>query len=94
MQTSGVSQAVPLSGTGASPNTFNKYAGSYITDDILFVFNGAAAGTDTSAIVPVVNQLMLGRVGGASPTTLNGYIKRLTYYPQALTAANLQAITR
>jgi hypothetical protein len=94
MQTSGVSQAVPLSGTGASPNTFNKYAGSYITNDIAFVFNGASAGVDTSAIIPVVSQLMLGRVGGASPVTLNGYIKRVTYYPQALTAANLQAVTR
>jgi hypothetical protein len=94
MQTSGVSQAVPSSGTGASPNTFNKYAGSYITDDIAFVFNGASAGVDTSAIIPVVSQLMLGRVGGAAPVTLNGYIKRVTYYPEALTSANLQAVTR
>jgi hypothetical protein len=68
---------------------------SYKTDDFLFVRNGDAAGTDTTVIVPVVNQLRIGQNSSSLPTSvLNGYIKRLTYYNQALTAANLQAITR
>jgi hypothetical protein len=68
-----------------------KSALSYKVNDYAFSTNGAAVGTDTSALVPEVNQI---EVGTHAATKLNGYIKRLTYYPQALTSANLQAVTR
>jgi hypothetical protein len=73
---------------------FHKFASSYKTDDFAASGNGRAVLTDTSGNVPVVAETL--RIGNFNGTTsfLNGYIKRLTYYNQALTAANLQAITR
>jgi hypothetical protein len=68
---------------GSATYKFNDYAASC---------DGAAVSTDTVARVPIVDRLVIG--GGTSQNHINGYIKRLTYYPQALTSANLQAITR
>ncbi len=68
---------------GAATYKFNDYAASC---------DGAAVSTDTVARVPIVDRLVIG--GGTSQNLINGYIRRLTYYPQALTAANLQAVTR
>jgi hypothetical protein len=79
-----------VNGTIVSGAVF-KSALSYKVNDYAFSTNGAAVGTDTSALVPVVNQL---EVGTHAAIKVNGYIKRLTYYPQALTSANLQAVTR
>jgi hypothetical protein len=94
VNTNTVTVATLTTGTTATINTFNNYAGSYKVDDFKFSFNGSSVVTDTSGVLPVVNQLMIGRTGGAIPVYLNSYIRRLTYYNQALTAANLQAITR
>jgi hypothetical protein len=79
---------VSLLGT---PTTSNKVAGSYLFNDYKACLNGGTVGTDTVALVPVVDNLRLGQTVG---TTFSGYYRRVTYYPQALTAANLQAITR
>jgi hypothetical protein len=62
------------------------------TDDIAFVRNGGAVLTDTSAVIPVVNRLRLGSDGDGS-FILNGYLRRISYYPLRLTNAQLQALT-
>jgi hypothetical protein len=86
----GAAQANIDAGT-LTANAVNKIAFEYKTDDFSAVINGGTVGTDTSGTLPVVDRMNIGLYGAV---TYNGYIKRLTYYPQALTAANLQAITR
>jgi hypothetical protein len=77
--------------TGQAHQANNKVAMSYSFNDCKGSLNGGTVLTDTVAVMPIVNTLRIGAVAG---TIGNGYIKRLTYYNQALTAANLQAITR
>jgi hypothetical protein len=89
--TASVLQANLDAGT-PSFTSYDKYAASYKFNDFAASLNGGAVATDTVGVLPVVNQLQIGNQGGS--IQLNGYIKRLTYYPQALTSANLQAITR
>jgi hypothetical protein len=78
--------------SGVVGNTPYKQSFSYKTNDFIGCVNGGTVTTDTVGILPVVTQMNIGR--RVSDTYLNGYIKRLTYYPQAFTAANHQAITR
>jgi hypothetical protein len=91
---SGTTQAT-ITVAGALPIGANgKLAASYKFNDFSAAGNGVLGTPDTSGIVPTnLNALYIGRFGGGS-SHWNGYIKRLTYYPQALTAANLQAVTR
>jgi len=68
-----------------------KLSLSYKTNDFKFSTNAATVGTDTDGLLPNVARL---DIGNHVATPCNGYIKRLTYYNQALTSANHQAITR
>jgi hypothetical protein len=85
--TNGVTQAnfgqrVPL-GKLAATYEFNNFAVST---------NGVSASTDTSGIIPVVNQLRIGsRFDGSF--NLNGTIKKISYYPARLTNEQLQSLT-
>jgi len=88
VNTAGVIQA--NFGTRANPA---KTSVSYKFNDLLASTNGSVPATDTSATLPLVNACIIGSRYDNS-NHINGYIKRLTYYPQALTSANLQAITR
>lgn len=45
-----------------------------------------------SGVAPNINQLRFFQ-SGSGGTTLNGYVRRLTYYPRRLTGAELQALT-
>ena len=85
----GTTQA-SLSGTPTT-STANKVAGSYAVNDYKVCLNGGTVGTDTAALVPVVDNLRLGQTVG---TTFSGYYRRVTYYNRSLTSAELQAITR
>jgi len=92
-----VSTQAQLNCGAFSTTVFNKVAGSYKVNDFAAVLNGGTVQTDTSGIVPSgIDRVGLGVVASTptGATALNGYIRRLTYYPQALTSANLQAITR
>ena len=92
-----VSTQAQLNCGAFSTTVFNKVAGSYKINDFAAVLNGGTVQTDTSGIVPSgIDRVGLGVVASTptGATALNGYIRRLTYYPQALTSANLQAITR
>jgi hypothetical protein len=72
-----------------------KFAAYYKTNDFNAAVGGTLATQDTVGNVPVVDRLTIGsNQAGDATTCMNGYIKRLTYYNQALTAANLQAVTR
>jgi hypothetical protein len=87
--TSGTAQATLDGGTPAA-NTSMKLAMSYAVNDFKLSLNGGTAATDTAGTVPVVNQLQI----GAETTTIgNMTLKKIAYYPIAVTAAELQALT-
>ena len=55
--------------------------------------NGVITGTDNVATLPTVTQMFIG-CEAAGANVLNGHIRRLTYWPQRLPNATLQAITQ
>ena len=78
--------------SGAPVNSTTKSAFAYATNNIAWVRSAGTVGTDTSAIIPEVNQLRLGSDGDGN-LILNGYLRRISYYPLRLTNAQLQALT-
>ena len=80
-----------LTPTGAlTANTVAKLTLAYKANDFAASGNGGTVVTDATGTVPTgMSQVFLGGPSGV----LNGYIRRITYYPVRLTNANLQAIT-
>jgi len=71
-------------------NTITKLALAYAANDFAASGNGGAAVTDTAGTVPSgLSQVLLGGPSGI----LNGYLRRITYYPVRLTNAQLQNLT-
>jgi len=71
----------------------HKSAGTYTLSQIKFSGDGLVPGTATPSGLPVVT---IARIGSANTGVATGYaiwIRKVSYYPQALTAANLQALT-
>jgi hypothetical protein len=71
--------------------SYTKVAGSLIVNNALSAVDGTSVGSDTSVLIPNVTQLLIGanRAG-----TINSiYIKKLAYYPIAVTSTNLVALT-
>lgn len=65
---------------------------AYATNDVSLVLNGGTPVTDTSVTIPTTNRLRLGsRDGGSSH--LNGYLRRVSYWPTRLTDAQIQGLT-
>jgi hypothetical protein len=62
-------------------------------NDFAVSLNGLAPVADTSGNVPSVNQINLGTYIGAT-SSLNGTIRRFTYWPTRLANTTLQAITQ
>jgi hypothetical protein len=91
LNTGGVNQSTLIPGTAAG--AVNKTALAYAANDIAMSANGAAALTDTSATIPTVTRLWLGDDGSGSPRYLNGYLRRVSYYPRRLANAELIALT-
>jgi hypothetical protein len=96
VRTNSAAQAAIVTASSNMNTGYIKHSISYAFNDIKASADGGAVGTDTVAVLPVLTQLVLGRSNEAATATAPAacYIRRLTYYPQALTAANLQAVTR
>jgi hypothetical protein len=77
--------------TGVTITNFNKLATSYKTNDCAASLNGASALTDTSAVLPVVNQMTLHIDGSSDPVTAT--IRKIAYYPKRLADAEIVALT-
>ena len=73
-------------------NSYNKIVGAYSANDFGVCLNGAAVVSDTSGAVAAPIEMKLGR-NVANTGYLNGHIRKLAYYPQRLSDANLQALT-
>jgi hypothetical protein len=84
------SAVVDLTPTGAlTANQNLKLGFAYKTNDFAASGNGAAAVTSGSGALPTVNRMLLGN----SDQYINGYLRRITYYPRRLTADELRQIT-
>jgi hypothetical protein len=75
--------------SGSSP----KQAVAYKLNDCAYSANGAAAITDTSALIPTVSQLNIGLSHNSSQQPLNGHIASIRYFKKRLANAKLQTIT-
>ena len=74
-----------------STRTFIKNAIAYSNANYASSFAGASPITQASGAVPTgLTRLQIGAYNNAF---LNGHIKKISYYPQALTSAQLQALT-
>lgn len=75
-----------------SVNTFGKSLFTWATNNFLGSFNGSLSTAGTSGNVPTVNMMTIG-YDAVSPGYLNGHIRKLSYYPVALSSSNLVALT-
>jgi hypothetical protein len=88
----GVAQADFSLGNATSANTVYKAAYRFKANDFAGTINGGTVQTDTSGTVPSsLTKLWLGN--NPNSDYLNGHLRRVAFYPRALTAAELQAIT-
>jgi hypothetical protein len=69
-----------------------KFAGAYKINDFNASKNGSIGVTDTSGNIPTITALNLGKTGSSS-FILNGYLRRVVYYPIRLLNVQLQALT-
>jgi hypothetical protein len=69
-----------------------KIAVSFDTDDMAFTSSGNAVQTDTStALISGVNELA---IGGVSNQEINGHVKRIALFGEALSDSNLISLTK
>jgi hypothetical protein len=87
----GVAQATLSASTAYAQADYTAALG-YKLDAFAFSRNGAVAATDSSGTVPSVTRLDIGT--NAANSTLNGHIRRLSYYPTRLLVAPLQALSK
>jgi hypothetical protein len=81
-------------GTAAAPavNTSYRCGFFYQINNFAVTASAVAPVTDNSGQMPFVNRINIGS-NYSSSESLNGWIKKLAYYPQAVTSAQLQALT-
>jgi hypothetical protein len=88
----GATQVGILSTSPPAINTSYRCAFLYEVNNFALSVNAQTPVTDTSGTVPSVKQLNIAANYAASEP-LNGWMKKLAYYPQAVTSAQLQALT-
>ncbi len=86
----GVTQASLALGTLSAGQQFSA-ALSYAANDIRGCLDGGTVQSDTSASIPTVDRMMIGR--GAGGEWWNSTVLRNRYWSRALTNAELQALT-
>lgn len=94
--TSGVNFASYVAGVGdftpfTTPALTGKIAAAYTSADKHISYNGASVVSNSVATPVGLNRLDIGNATGGS--ALNGYIRRISYYPTRLANATLQALT-
>jgi hypothetical protein len=89
--TNGVTQ---FSSNQGAWSGFGKFAVVYKTNDAASVFNGGSAATGSSVVLPLINQIDIGRKAIGAGNELNGHIRKVSYYPIRITNVELQALTQ
>lgn len=87
----GVASAV-LSSPAVSTGAAHKVGASWDTNDFAACVDGGTVVTDTSGTLPAVNKLTVGNYNAVA-AWLDGHIKRIAFYPEALTDTELQSLT-
>jgi hypothetical protein len=88
-----VTQADIASGVVIAGSAVYKVAFAFAANNFANSLNGAAVITDTAGTMPsTIAKLFLGQNYGATQV-LNGYLRRITYYPRRLSNAELQTLT-
>jgi hypothetical protein len=99
---SGIAVSVTsISGTSTVSNSFGtisqyvpaKMASSWNGTTNLGSLNAAAVVSTAVGLPPALNVLCIGNVLAGSSFYLNGWMRRVRYWPRALSAAELQAVT-
>ena len=72
---------------------FSKYSTSFKENYFAVSIDGGSVATDTAGTLPTVDQFLIGGLVATPGYDLNGHIKKLAYYPKALTDAELVGIT-
>jgi hypothetical protein len=70
----------------------SQVAVAYQLNNFAISLNGGSLNTDTSGTVPTVTQAQIGN-RASGDRNMNGHIRTLTYYPQRLADAQLQALS-
>jgi hypothetical protein len=90
----GAAQAILTSVASFTNRENTKQAAAYKTDDFSASTNATTVLTDTSGRVPTVDRFDIGfETGRPNASYLSSTIKKIAYYPKALSATELQALT-
>lgn len=72
----------------------NKVAMAWQPGTSLFAANSVLAPNAAGGALPIgINRLRIGNIGGGVARVVNGYIRRVRYWPRALSSAELQQVT-
>jgi hypothetical protein len=74
-------------------STTNKTAQAFKTNDSQYVVNGISKPTDTSCTIPSVSMMYIGADSRAT-AFINSWMRRVSFYPNRMPEAQLQALTR
>jgi hypothetical protein len=88
----GTAQA-SLGGETYTAGSVYSLAGAYALNNFAASYRGGSPSTDSAGTLPTVDRLRIGQNRG-SGNSLNGTIKRLTYWPTRLANTVLQQITQ
>ncbi|MGB7587491.1 MAG: hypothetical protein WBM00_02155 [Solirubrobacterales bacterium] len=91
--TDGAAGQVNLTSGTIVVGTAFKVAGAYAVNDFALCFGGDAVQTDTTGTLPTVTTLSIGVANTGTTVQLFGPIRRVSYFPQRLPDAQLQALT-
>ena len=75
-------------------NTYYNSTLGYKENDFGASFSGVATQTDTSLTLPTVNTLRFSGQDSSNTNPFNGWWRKLLYWPQKLTSAELQAFSK
>ena len=87
--TSGGAAQASINVGAFAANVIQKQAVAWDTDDVAVYASGGASGTDSSATMPTGLTTAMLSYSGAD---LNGYIRKVKFYPRRLTNAELAAL--
>jgi hypothetical protein len=98
ISSSNVKQEVLVSGASQASFTLGyssaiKAATAFKLNDTNAAVNGTTGTTDTSATVPTVAKLQIGGIYNGTSFQMNGWLRRVAFYPRRLLDAELAALT-
>jgi hypothetical protein len=84
-------QVTATVGPGFTVGTPVNISLAYKANNFAYAAFGGAAGTDPTGTVPTVSQMEIGSQLGAY---LNGWVSKISYYPQRLINAEVSAVSK